>query len=175
MREVPGISLPFGKHKGVPLTLVPTGYLSWALSATKLSGGLRLAVGNELRRRNVDVPAPAVRIPVCERCDNILHECRWQENAAGQRVIRAECRSCHGFLAFVPTIEPYIGLANENASATPILDVLTKLDDLGIEVKSDGRRAWIPWPDNQQCPPAVMALIRQCNNQLARLIGPSRN
>jgi hypothetical protein len=193
MNTPPTIIMPFGKHAGQPLAEVPDSYLLWCLRSCKLSGGLRLAIGNELRRRNVDVPAPLpVRIPACDRCGSTpartinhglsqprqladFYFFRWQENAAGQRVIRAECRHCSRFLIFVPTIEPFESLADENASSTPILDVLTKLDDLGIEVKSDGRRAWLGWEDEKRVPPAILALIRECNNQLARIIGPRRN
>jgi hypothetical protein len=108
-------ALPFGKHK--PLGDVPDGYLLWTLRECKLSSGLRLAVGNELRRRNLDVPIPAqppVKIPAC-RCGSDCFRADWMEDRRGQRRIRATC-SCGRYLCFLPLVEPWISCANDNAN-----------------------------------------------------------
>jgi hypothetical protein len=48
-----------------------------------------------------------------------------------------------------------------------VLDTLTKLEELGIALRSDGRRVWTDRP----LPPELAAALRQCNNRLARLVG----
>jgi hypothetical protein len=52
-------------------------------------------------------------------------------------------------------------------SPAPILDVLTRLEELGVPLHSDGQRAWPARP----VPPDVAAAVRQCNHQVARLVG----
>ena len=37
----------FGKHKGKPLSTIPTGYLLWALGNCRLSYGVRAAIYRE--------------------------------------------------------------------------------------------------------------------------------
>ena len=46
-REMVSHTLPFGKHKGVPLPDVPLSYLQWLLREVKLSYGLRAAVADQ--------------------------------------------------------------------------------------------------------------------------------
>jgi hypothetical protein len=47
----------FGRHKGEPLSAVPSDYLVWALSTVRMSRGFRAAVEAELAARGVAVPA----------------------------------------------------------------------------------------------------------------------
>jgi Putative quorum-sensing-regulated virulence factor len=58
--DASSVSLPFGKHKGVPLADVPRSYLEWALAEGVLrSEALRRAVQAELARRGSrGEPAP---------------------------------------------------------------------------------------------------------------------
>jgi hypothetical protein len=165
--------LPFVRHKGRPLAEVPSSYLLWALTECKLSSGLRLALGNELRRRNVQAPPqpPPPRIPDCPRCGNTLYECQWQADRTGQKRIRVECRGCHGFITFAPLVSPFVEEADQKASQTPILDVLTRLDALGAELQSDGQSVWLDAAGEGRVPPALLALIRQCSHELAGMLG----
>jgi hypothetical protein len=165
-------ALPFGQHKGQPLEQVPSGYLLY-LARGKLSSGLRLAIGDELRRRNVEAPAaPGLpKIPNCSRCGNTLNDCRWQEDRAGRKSIRVECRWCHMFLAFAPLIRPFTEEADRNASSAPVLDVLTRLEALGVGVQSDGKSCWLRWEDEARVPPEVRSVLRQCSHRLAALLG----
>jgi hypothetical protein len=172
----PVTSLPFGIWKGTPLPDVPADYLLFTLRKCKLSSGLRSAVTAELTRRGVEVPPapPLPTIPHCSRCENTLPEFRWQQDSRGQRRIRAECRNCHKFLTFAPLIPPYTTEADHYASRTPVLDALTKLETLGIEVVSDGKRAWVAWPACKRVPNDLLATLRQCSHQLAKMLGDNR-
>jgi uncharacterized protein (DUF3820 family) len=166
-------SLPFGKHKGRPLAEVPADYLQWFARTCRLSTGLRNAVADELARRGLESPpepGPAP-YPACRDCGRAGVVARWQEDARGDRRIRGECPRCGRYLCWLPVIPPWVGQADAAASKTPLLDVLTMLDDLGVELESDGRSVSIPWRDWRRVPPELHAVIRQCNNQLARLLG----
>jgi hypothetical protein len=162
------VGLPFGKHKGVP-----TDYLRWVIDACKLSSGLRAAVANELTKRGIDVPAPPPPRPIrpCPRCGGVGSFVFWQEDRAGRRRISARCKQCHRHLTFPPCVEPYLSMANAAASQTPILDALVRLEELGVEVHSDGQRAWIEYEDWNKVPADLHAIVRQCSHQLARMLG----
>jgi hypothetical protein len=165
-------TMPFGKHAGKPLGEVPSTSLLWTLRECRLSSGLHLAIGNELRRRNVEVPEEATpAIPTCHSCGGARQEYHWQEDKTGRRLIRAECSNCHRFLAFAPQVSPLTEEADRNASPAPVLDALTRLDVLGVELGNDGKRAWIPAGDYQRVPPDLHALVRQCAHELARMLG----
>jgi hypothetical protein len=165
-------TLPFGKHQGQPLAEVPTSYLCY-LARGKLSSGLRAAVAEELSRRGIAPPPrpEPTNIPSCSRCKNTLYDCRWQEDRAGRKSIRAECRYCHMFLAFAPLVPPFTEEADKNASAAPVLDALTRLEALGVEVQSDGKSCWLRWEDEARVPPQLRSVLRQCSHQLAGLLG----
>jgi uncharacterized protein (DUF3820 family) len=168
--------LPFGKHAGQALDTVPSDYLAWCVRTCKLSSGLRLALANKLTRRGLAVPPlpPPPPIPPCWRCGAAAgHQFSWQEDRRGQRRIRIECKRCHRFVTFAPLTSPYVEVADAAASTTPILDVLTQLDDLDVELQSDGSRAWVAAEDWRRVPPDLHALVRQCSHQLARMIGPT--
>ena len=107
----------------------------------------------------------------CRHCAAEGYTARWQEDRNGRRRIRADCLGCGRFLAWLPILEPWITSANRNASPTPILDVLTRLDDLDAELRSDGRTVWVKARDWRRVPPDLHALIRQCSHRLARLMG----
>lgn len=174
---LPVVTLPFGKHKGTPLVEVPADYLLWVLKECKLSSGLRLSIGNELRRRSVETPAPPPlkHPPRCDRCTSDLFHVGWMEDRSGKRRIRASC-SCGRFLTFLPQNELWIALANNNASETAILDVLTRLEDLGINLQSDGERVWVHYEDTQaralrptSNDPAVFAPVGPLDRQEDRM------
>jgi hypothetical protein len=170
-------TLPFGKHKGRPLPEIPSDYLTWLAKTCRLSSGLRAAVGVELARRGLEAPPiPAVRpsVPPCPRCGDAGFVARWQEDVRGNRRVRAECRRCRKWMTFLPSLPPWTGEADAAASATPSLDALTRLDELGIELESDGLTAWVPWPDARRVPAELLAVVRQCARQLGRMIGKTR-
>jgi hypothetical protein len=108
--------LPFGKHAGKPLADVPADYLNWLLRSCKLSSGLRLVIGDGLRKRNIDVPpTPPPQIPNCPRCGNTLHDFIWQQDATGGRRIRVECRYCRRFILWAPLLPEFIAEADRHA------------------------------------------------------------
>jgi hypothetical protein len=113
-------TMPFGKHRDKPLAEVPSDYLLWVFGECKLSSGLRAAVEDELRRRNVaTAPAPELRlIPECLRCGNLFHVCRWQTCSDGRRVIRASCAECGHFITFAPITSPYVEEAGRHEEVT---------------------------------------------------------
>jgi hypothetical protein len=115
---------------------VDTGYLQWALSKCKLSSGLRAALAEELPRRGQPVPQPPAPrpVPACPRCPGAPPALAWQEDSAGRRCIRAECSRCRRWLGFAPVVEAYIGQADAAASHNDLLDVLTRLDGLGVKL-----------------------------------------
>jgi hypothetical protein len=165
---------PFGRHKNQPLPEVPSGYLAWAIASCKLSSGLLTALIAELTRRGVEVPPPPARppIPKCPRCGvdaGVVY--RWLEDRQGKKRIRAECRRCRHYLTFAPCISPFIEQADAAASQTPVLDVLIQLEGLGVELVSDGSKAWIASEDYKRVPAELHSLVRQCSHQLARMIG----
>lgn len=52
-----------------------------------------------------------------------------------------------------------------------VLDVLTRLAELGAELHSDGQMVWVKATDWRRVPPDLHALIRQCSHEPARTIG----
>jgi hypothetical protein len=80
--------------------------------------------------------------------------------------VRAECASCRAFLTYLPAVEPYTTMADRNASPTAILDVLTRMDELGIPLHSDGAAVSVPWPHSRRVPADLTALL------LVRVPGP---
>jgi hypothetical protein len=168
-------TLPFGKHQGRPLPEVPPDYLKWLLRACKLSSGLRDAVAGELQSRGLEAPPQAPPRPVapCRDHPGAGVHYRWQEDRAGRKHIRAECASCHRFLTFPPVRPAYTGLADAASSAAPILDALTGLEDVGAQLRSDGRGVWIG-VGYKRVPPKVRDALAQAKHQLATMIGDNR-
>lgn len=161
--------LPFGKHKNQPLDEVPTGYFLWMFrEGVKLSSGLRAAVAAELQARGVPAPAPP---SPCNRCGCPAVKHSWTECCNGTRQVSRNCARCESFRGFAPRIAPFTTEADAAASATPVLDVLTRLDDLGIVLSSDGRAVQFVDDGWHRCPADLKAIVRQCNRQLARLMG----
>lgn len=99
----PGPVLSFGRHKGEPLTTVPTSYLDWCLRTVKLSTGLRLAVADELRRRGVQTPALPLPPPrACHRCGSADVRIVWHQHSDGRRQTHGTCQRCGGNCGAVP-------------------------------------------------------------------------
>ena len=110
-------------------------------------------------------------LPPCSRCGFKGIRASWQEDRNGRRRIRGECWDCRRYRGWLPMREPFIRLADQNASPAPLLDVLLWAEDLGIQLRSDGRTVWVRATDWCRVPPDLHALIRQCSYQLARMIG----
>src|SRR5262245_7581627 len=96
--------------------------------------------------------------------------CHWAEDRLGRRYIRGECARCSRWLANLSQVEPYTSQANARASSTAVLDVLVRLEDLGIELQSDGQAVSFG-KDWQRVPDDLRTLVRQCSHQLAGLLG----
>jgi hypothetical protein len=169
------LALPFGRHKDKPLAEVPVDYLRWALRECRLGSGLRAAVAGELQRRGEGVPAPPPPRPLvrCRTHPEAPPLLLWIEDRLGRRRIRAECSVCRRLTDHPPCVAPYTTEADRNASGAPVLDALTRLEGLGVELVSDGQRVWVNDKDWRKVPADLHATIRQCSNQLARLIGRS--
>jgi len=166
-------TLPFGKHQGKRLPEVPTGYLLWLQSVCKLSSGLRCAVAAELAARGLTVPAPPLPAPPapCFRCGSGEFRHTWQEDFRGLRRIRRTCRRCGNFAGWGPQAGPYLAEADAALSKTPVLDTLIRLDDLGLELLSDGRVAWVSPPQAGRVPDDLLDLLRSCQHRLAGMVG----
>jgi uncharacterized protein (DUF3820 family) len=169
-------TLPFGRHKGEPLSDVPTSYLQWAARECKLSSGLRAALALELARRGAPAPPqpPPTPPPPCKYCRGTAHTYHWQQTRSGARTIRAECARCQRWVAYVAVREPYASLADASASRTPVLDVLLGFEALGIELHSDGRSVWYDPQPVLRVPAGLERLLRQVAHDLARLMGDTR-
>jgi hypothetical protein len=173
---LPAITLPFGRHRGEPLGQVPTSYLCWFLAEANPSTGLRAAVAAELRSRGYPIPDPPPPPPIrpCRRCGSTDARHTWQEDSAGNRRIRRACAVCRGFMQFAALLPAFIDEANHNASRAPVLDVLTRLEELGIDLVSDGRSVGFPPGDYERVPADLRELVHQCNHTLAGLLGVTR-
>lgn len=51
VRRIASMRMPFGKHKGLEISNVPSGYLRWMLENVKLYGKLRAAITREMAHR----------------------------------------------------------------------------------------------------------------------------
>jgi hypothetical protein len=152
---------------------VPTSYLCWLLRECKLSSGLRAAVREELARRGLNAPAerPPPPPPDCARCGKVALLYHWAEDALGRRRVRRECGRCGAWLGFAPTAQPFVAQADANASPTALLDVLTRCEELGIALRSDGRRVDFAGDGWRKATPELRRLVKQCSHQLAGLLG----
>jgi uncharacterized protein (DUF3820 family) len=103
------LAIPFGKYRDQPLGMVPRGYLLWLLDGDNLSGSLRVAVVDELRRRGVQIAVPtAPRQPKkCKAHPASGTAVRWWRDRLGRRHVRAFCRECGKAVDFLPAVEPY--------------------------------------------------------------------
>jgi hypothetical protein len=164
--------MPFGKYKDKPLAEVPSPYLSWLLRECKLSSGLRAAVADELSRRSINAPAAPPPRPIvrCRQHPDAEPLCYWMQDRLGRRRIRAECSHCRRMVDHPPIVEPYVSMADRNASPAPVFDALIQLDALGVELGNDGKRVWIPAEQDKRVPPVLRAIIRQCAHQLATML-----
>jgi hypothetical protein len=174
-----GTSTPclwFGRHRGKPLSEVDTSYLKWALATVKLSSGTRRAVEAELASRGLTPPASppkawAAWMGPCSRCRCAEIAYRWLQQRNGRRVVSAKCSRCGAWLGTAPSARPYTDEADAAASATPELDVLVQLQDLGVELESDGATVLFRPGDYGRIPPELHQRIRECRHRLATLIG----
>ena len=161
--------LPFGRHKDLPLSDVPSDYLDWLMRSCKLSSGLRLAIGNELRRRNL------TRLRSHRQGADLSMRIGQVPRGLDRGPTRPEAHPSD-LLLWPLSLLLAVGrtvafVRNENLSPTAILDVLTRLEDLGIDLQCDGRKAWVSAEDYRKVPADLHVVIRQCSNTLARMIG----
>jgi hypothetical protein len=166
--------MPFGCHKGELLSGIPSDYLDWLLRNVRIGRGLRAAIADELCRRGLSAPSapPPWPLPTCSRCPGVKPQLSWLQDSLGRRRIRIECGRCHQSMGFAETREPYTTEADAAASKTPVLDVLTKLEDLGVELRSDGKHVRFARDgDYRRVPPDLRRMLKQCQNDLARMIG----
>ncbi len=107
----------------------------------------------------------------CQQCGGTTARHTWQQDRLGRKHIRRECARCGTWLGFAPRVAPFTTEADAQASPTALLDALMQLEDLGLELRSDGATVWFAPGDWRRVPPSLYALVRQCNHQLARLLG----
>jgi hypothetical protein len=96
----------------------------------------------------------------------------WREECNGRKSIRVECERCGASLTTAPQVEPFLSMADQGTSKTPLLDALLWLDRLGLGVVSDGQS--VQTTDYRRTPIALRRLIRQCGHSLAKLLGRDR-
>jgi Putative quorum-sensing-regulated virulence factor len=170
-------ALPFGKHKGSLLPDVPPSYLQWLLRECKLSSGLRTAVADELTRRGLPVPPtpPPAPSPACPRCGRVGLTYSWMQDRLCRPRIRQSCARCSKSLGFAPQVPPFTTLADAAASPTAILDVVTRCEEVGIALKSDGKMAdFASREDWLKAEPDLRALVGQCRATLGQMLGKRR-
>jgi len=150
----------FGKFKGCPLSEVDTGYLR-GLAAVQLSSGIRAAVVAELDRRGVSAPPPPPTGPKgwkqpCSRAGvrNWATAARVFNGVRQIGELQALRRSC-GHAPGRALRQP----GQRRCSATPVLDVLVRLEDLGIELESDGRSVRFVGDGWSRCPRELHDLV----------------
>jgi uncharacterized protein (DUF3820 family) len=167
------MKMPFGKHKDKVLSEVPGSYLEWLTRTCKLSSGMKLAVVEELTRRGISTPPAAPVRPVrrCHEHPNAVPVCYWMQDRLGRKMIRGQCPVCHRRTDHPPIMPPYSDQADANQSKTALLDTLTRLEEIGVDLQSDGQTAWIASADYNRVPADLHTLIRQCRHKLARMIG----
>jgi hypothetical protein len=168
--------MPFGRYKGDPVWSVPSDYLGWMLRTCKLSTGLRQAVRAELHARGELPPGlaaePAARPPRCGRCGGADLDVYWQElGGAGGRSIRAECRACRRFVAFLPMTPENTARADLASSPTGLLDVLTAAEAEGVEIVSRGH--WLALIPPGRASAELERLVRQNTRGLLRHLLPA--
>jgi hypothetical protein len=102
-------SLPFGRHRGQPLTTVPTDYLRWVVREVRLSSGVQAAVLGELEARNIDAPPPGPARPVrrCAEHPDAEPVLVREEDSRGRCRIRAGCPRCRRWTDYPPCVSPY--------------------------------------------------------------------
>jgi hypothetical protein len=160
--------LPFGKHRGEPLSAAPTSYLVWCHRTLRLSSGLRVALATELLCRGVPVTVPPLpQPPSC--CGSAELRYSWHQFANGERQVRRECPRCGRSLGFAPRVKPYTDYADASASPTALLDAVQLAEEEGVRLVSDGRRVRVePW---HEASARLKALVLQQQHLLARLLG----
>jgi hypothetical protein len=169
--------LPFGRYQGQPLAEVPSSYLRWCLTeVATLSHRLRHALIEELDRRDSPTPPVSLERPLrgCKRHPDAKPVITWEEDSLGRKRLRGDCSRCGRFCDFPPCVPPYTTAADAHASPTPVLDVLTQLDELGLELVSDGKAVRVAAQDVPRVPAELLRLVRQCRHELARLLRQRR-
>jgi hypothetical protein len=167
--------MPFGKHRGRPLSEIPDGYLQWLLrEVAKLSAGLRAAAVAELTRRGrpvPDAPPPPPRDPRCWRCGSQRLRPGWMQVAGGGQRIKLTCADCGRSGGFAPHTPEYVAQADAGASPTAVLDVLTECEEQGITLASNGETGgFASYADWQRASPELRAKVAQCRVSLGRMM-----
>jgi hypothetical protein len=172
------MKLFFGRHKGQDVADVPTSYLDGLATSGVVRGALLRAVREELVRRGVD-PGPEPEPPpppACRRCGPagaVRYD--WIQDRRGRRMIRQTCGACGARLGFAPQVPRYTAAADAGASPTAALDVLTRCEELGIALRTDGAVAdFASWEDRRRAPAEVRALLGQCRHDLGRMLSAAQ-
>lgn len=61
--EAPAFVMPFGRHKGKPLSAIPAGYLLWALELPNLRADTRAAIAAHIKAPAASTPAQSSSAP----------------------------------------------------------------------------------------------------------------
>lgn len=132
--------MPFGRWKNHGIDVIDSAYLTWLLANVRLSSVLRHAVASELCRRGIAPAPPPLEVaePVCRHCPGAATAYTWAEDAAGRKVIRAECSACHRLIRLAPQVEPFVGYANDAA-----LDQMEQQGDDDEEPPAPSKGDWV--------------------------------
>jgi hypothetical protein len=168
-------AIPFGAHKGRPLSDVPGSYLTWLARTCKLSTGLRAAVGAELARRGVAAPPPPAPKPEPVCCPGAGLNYEWAEDRLGRRQVRRTCRRCNRPLGYAPRVPPFTDWADRAAGAAPILEVLIRCEEMGLRLRNDGAAVDFATPaDWHRAPPELRRRLHECRHPLAAMLPRGR-
>jgi hypothetical protein len=159
----------FGKHRGQPLSSIPSSYLLWALSEVKLTPGIERKVRSELASRPDAPPLPPAKPaaePSCSKCGRFDLQLYWYQQRDGRKQIKAICPT-HGLLAAaLPHTPANVQRADAAQPQAGLLDALVLADELGVELVVVGGAIDIqPW---QRATVELRRLVKQSQHQLVR-------
>ena len=172
--SLPG-SIPFGRHRGEPLSAVPTPYLLWFASAVTDRPRLVEAVRAELVRRGTLKAAATPSTPApqpepgerCRACGSAEVAVYWRMLRAGDRRIGCDCTRCGRVIRMLPHTTENARKADAGTDPGGILRFLIELEDRGIRVRRKGERLeYSPIP----LPASLHRLQRQCMGLLSSML-----
>jgi hypothetical protein len=109
--------------------------------------------------------------PQCIACGGGDLLLAWQEFENGTRRVRADCRRCQTWVAFLPRTPANVAAADGGTSRSGALDTLILADALGVEIFKCERSLFF---DPKAAPPPLPRMAALYGEQLLRLLPRSR-